>query len=58
MKRFIWHASDFKDLAACLEQAEDGEGGPSVAAAADATVVSQFGKGFASDYLRDNKRSL
>jgi hypothetical protein len=24
----------------------------------DATVVSQFGKSFASDYLRDNQRSL
>jgi len=39
---------------ACLEQTEDSEGGPGVAAAADATVVSQFGKRFASHYLGDN----
>jgi hypothetical protein len=54
----MWHASDFKDFVACLEQTEDSQGGPGVAAGADATVVSQFGKGFASDYLRHNQRSL
>src|SRR5258708_627250 len=54
----MWHALDLKALAACLEQTEDSESGSGVAAAADATVVSQFGEGFASDYLRDNQQSL
>jgi hypothetical protein len=53
----IWHASDFKEFTVRLEEAEDCEGRAGVAPAADAPVIPQFGKRFASDHLRDNYRS-